>query len=700
MHIQATKTRLSPAGGTRLARAILLGAFACVCCRSAPAQLGGIKFDDVSPAAVPFSRPSGGQPFTPAVNPAGAPVIGPDGIGIHGSPRFPSASYDSSSVARSSTPRNLRNIEYDLPTLWVRGDGSGGCSRSKFRLSRGGTGPLRVSASDDTPGGSAPESRASLWQAAMTAALLRNDPLTGVRVEYEYSGLNGGPSAGAVFCLAILSALDGRPFPSDFAMTGTIMPDGTVGLVGGVAHKLEGAKAAGIRRVCIPAFARFESDDDGSYVDLVARGRELGLELHLVSNVEEAYAILHGLSSAPADALPDSEVYAEAPAQEKPLFECIVRSGRQAAYSRENYEEALDDPSVAKVMESVSDLMQALFPTSDMDTALSAGMLHLALRQSSENLAAWGGLDQLARRLSDVLPQFDLSSPEGYRKWDDELQERFAQLGHQVEDIEAAWLLDPRSRGPLGALSAQCVSVNWYSEISNRKLRLQASTPAPSDRQKEKGKNGELLVHELVKEVVCARFEKFFAAENQGWQILAKTLPQREPARPVEEVEGLFFAAQKALADAMDQEFAEDRSTLVEASFDWSLYLIKRNEAAQYHAQALSLKEDGDPVAPFALMMSTMAQADTLAHGFMARTMASPEMRLNRTFLSYLLRTSRVQAVRALAECSKAQIPCPRVRFHLELGDFHRDDDEYDPFDVLREYWCAMLKAKALRLVY
>ena len=56
----------------------------------------------------------------------------------------------------------------------------------------------------------------------------RNDVMNGVRITVEFSGDVDGPSAGSVMCLSILSAMDGRTLPEDFAMTGTIMPDGTI----------------------------------------------------------------------------------------------------------------------------------------------------------------------------------------------------------------------------------------------------------------------------------------------------------------------------------------------------------------------------------------------------------------------------------------------------------------------------------------
>lgn len=70
----------------------------------------------------------------------------------------------------------------------------------------------------------------------------------------------GGPSAGAVMALALTTALHNLLEPNtpwvldaSVAGTGTINPDGTIGPVGGIPAKAEGAKAAGIQHFLYPA---------------------------------------------------------------------------------------------------------------------------------------------------------------------------------------------------------------------------------------------------------------------------------------------------------------------------------------------------------------------------------------------------------------------------------------------------------------
>lgn len=61
-----------------------------------------------------------------------------------------------------------------------------------------------------------------------------------------------GPSAGAAFTTAIISAFTGIPIRRDVAMTGEINSKGHVTAIGGLQQKLEGALEAGVKTVLVP----------------------------------------------------------------------------------------------------------------------------------------------------------------------------------------------------------------------------------------------------------------------------------------------------------------------------------------------------------------------------------------------------------------------------------------------------------------
>lgn len=114
-----------------------------------------------------------------------------------------------------------------------------------------------------------------------------------------------GPSAGAAFALAIVSAVSGRELNSSVALTGTIESDGTIGPVGGILEKARAAKAGGASVFLIPKGTRYQTDfetrkipEKGGVVieeertirtDVVSYGESgLGLWVIEISTINEA----------------------------------------------------------------------------------------------------------------------------------------------------------------------------------------------------------------------------------------------------------------------------------------------------------------------------------------------------------------------------------------------------------------------------
>lgn len=99
----------------------------------------------------------------------------------------------------------------------------------------------------------------------------------------------GGPSAGLMFSLAVVDKLTtGDLVGSKFvAGTGTIKADGTVGRIGGIAHKMTAARAAGATVFLVPAENCYEASS----------GNRPGLQLVKVGNLGEAVDALHTMTS-------------------------------------------------------------------------------------------------------------------------------------------------------------------------------------------------------------------------------------------------------------------------------------------------------------------------------------------------------------------------------------------------------------------
>ena len=108
------------------------------------------------------------------------------------------------------------------------------------------------------------------------------------------SNIIGGPSAGAaIAALTAIAVLD-LEYREDIAITGTINSGGIVGPVGGLKEKIEAAAAGeGIKTVLIASGAAV-SGNNGT-INLVTRGKELGIAVQEVTDLDEVLYLLSGV---------------------------------------------------------------------------------------------------------------------------------------------------------------------------------------------------------------------------------------------------------------------------------------------------------------------------------------------------------------------------------------------------------------------
>lgn len=154
---------------------------------------------------------------------------------------------------------------------------------------------LKVGFVDDEVGGTGSQWRASGWMGTAVAILISGKNPGGKEVRFENSGFTEGPSAGALVTVGVLAALRGDKIKDNVTMTGTINPDGTIGPVGGIPQKLDGAKEKGKTLVLIPTGQRTSPDEKtGENVDVVELGRQKDLEVKEVGDIYETYEIFTG----------------------------------------------------------------------------------------------------------------------------------------------------------------------------------------------------------------------------------------------------------------------------------------------------------------------------------------------------------------------------------------------------------------------
>jgi hypothetical protein len=263
---------------------------------------------------------------------------------------LPTAPNHTSTTVSATTTTAPKPTSVTIHPLFVRtgaGTASGGVGKEIISAQPSSDHTLRVDFSEDEVAGLGDSSRAASWSAVTVATLLTGAPLEG-QYRFEISGAIDGPSAGALKTVAVLSLMKGDTIKPDITMTGTINPDGTVGPVGGIPQKIEGAAKDGYKTVLIPAGQRNSvSEAGGGLVDVVNEGTRLGVEVREVSDVYDAYKTLTG-STLPrmaegSDVRLDEKAYARLKAK---------ADSSLATYQQAANEYAALDPAIQQTMAS------------------------------------------------------------------------------------------------------------------------------------------------------------------------------------------------------------------------------------------------------------------------------------------------------------------------------------------------------------
>lgn len=613
-------------------------------------------------------------------------------------------------------PRTEIDQAFSLPILTVFSATDGRCIRPPFTLRRNGTAPLTVAVVEDFPGGAGESIRASIWQAAMVAALHRLDPLSGVRITLDVAGAADGPSGGAAVCLAILSALDGRDFPADTAVTGAIMPDGTIGGVGGIAVKLRAAARGNIRRVFIPPYLRFETELNGNEVDLKRLAAELKIELVPVENIAQAYSALHGLEALPSGG-PDLAMPALSDATEEAL-KARYAHHRQAALKiwegvpAEERENLASEPSLKSVFIDAETEAAGAYRAGRLCLAAqTAWNWHVALTARQQLIAALRAQDpktfdphnaaavaakireQLDKKVSEFPTTETLLSPD-------------PQISESAAQLYADFVVLMGGLGPCDALQH-----NIEAELAKAKQPGLKPEEITTIRDEVFGSGQfQLLVAELVLQAA-----RTWPTERRA---VATTLPLRPVIADPAAIERLFFNAQSAARNTFRQEVVEPFSKELKItpselfvhlqSIDMELAIHERAAASidEAHRRAVASRKPDER--RFALAVSAHLNAEALAAqaGLIARwNQLDPEL-VDGGFvygrsdlLNYLLTAARTSALRAMEACRAKELVCLAAIEQFEEAESGRDHASADKVEVLTAYWKASLQAKALLLL-
>ena len=602
---------------------------------------------------------------------------------------------------------DMKTVSYLIPVLSVKFDGrvtvpdSGSLCRCPFEYHETeGDAPVKVSIVEDVPSGAGNSLRASIWLAVTTAALALNRDLAGVRINVEITGCVDGPSAGGMLCLAVMSALEGKSFPDDFAMTGTIMVDGTVGAVGGVAEKIRAASKAGIKRICIPAAVRLDED----YTDLLDLGRELKVEVRQVSTIKEAYQVLHQLPARQTVRLNPVEI-----CRLSPLMEDALKD-RFALFAEElPRDEALWNETIRK---SVGEFCSGLFGAAVQD--MKDGLNQLAVPNLGEapdverypalehELQRGGEIDHASRkRYVDALVQFhhDLKNAEAAQGndplGDDGLASNVLPARSTVVNPSDGWF-DDYVASPGAAQFVSCAD-NDLSSVYTFKLMCDDIT-----REIDGVGDWGCLSAEALNEIRNRLMAKqgllaFISSYAHGFESRERSndflrclygmMPYVRPNENVRRVENLFYRTMMALDSTVNDMGLQEEHFFVRS------YRILKLLAEDAHQSNDALR-------------AVFSETNALSWACTILICSDPALADNSAFFNSAVTTARENALANIAECQKGGIPCVMPVIDFQSAESKRDvwtsddDAEFHKCEVFDDYLSASISARALLLCF
>ena len=282
---------------------------------------------------------------------------------------------------------------------------------------------------------------ATSWVGAVIASLYTGVDPTTLKISVDVSGPVDGPSAGALMATAIASAIVGDALLPNRTMTGTITPDGTLGVVGGVPAKLEAAQHSGIDRVGLP------DDQPGLHPvtgeSIPETAHRTGIGLRWLADLDEAYTFLTGKPLGSRVSTPVSGFGAAFNQELAKRTDGVIKRaqshlGELAALLKavEELEGAPAIKNIPEVRDAARYFREATAACEQGIKARKAGELSGAYERGrlAEQLASWG--------VSNIQVQFILESTTVRTKGVDALyadvRRRHIALDRKIKDVLAA----------------------------------------------------------------------------------------------------------------------------------------------------------------------------------------------------------------------------------------------------------------------
>jgi uncharacterized protein len=171
----------------------------------------------------------------------------------------------------------------------------------------------------------------------------------------------GGPSASGYMTVGMYALITNSSLNPHVVMTGMIMPDGTIGPVGGIPDKIRAAAQLGYSTILIPYGQQNYVTSSGQVINLVNLGKQLGVDVVPVATVYQAIQYFTGRSFNLSLQLPP-QVISNISAISEYLYKILyVNYGNESALGNQaDYEAALSSANNGDYYTAASLLYNAL----------------------------------------------------------------------------------------------------------------------------------------------------------------------------------------------------------------------------------------------------------------------------------------------------------------------------------------------------
>lgn len=557
-------------------------------------------------------------------------------------------------------------------------------------------GQVAVGVLEGEVSGTGPQWRATSWAAPIAATSLLNLNLADYKITYEVSGRVDGPSAGGLMTVATLAALLGDELKPDATMTGTINPDYTIGPVGGIPQKLEGAAAAGKKLVLVPLGERMDADlAKGQFIDVIEKGTSLGIEVREVGDVYEAYEALTGKP------LPQAEAAATPPVISKTAYKKIEELTKDwivvADQAVADYE-AVDAAYKTDYQEILVD--EALSYMGDADKYLVQGVLGAAY--SAAQLAAFEAT--LAYTYGEVLRAVEVAGPQG-------VAAELKGMGFLSDVNQLATKLvatSPKNIGEASCLVDAWGSLTLANSLGKQADALLARLPAMEDEDARY----ESLSY-AVFYYVYAGIALDAARDVVDLAPLVKGSPIKG-AEHINQVSEAYRRAAEANLNMLDavvvqsyadawQMSAEDASLQLQA---YDIYYSQARAAVSRIAELIDELPEGtarDYAVLGAAFSGFASSSASLAQHYSYQAEYDGDGNISGFAydkpLSRSLDLARTSAERALYLADKTQEANVLPAMWYESASVDREGDPGEKIDALYSYWTATMHARTMQVI-